>query len=92
MIEAIRNQIAYEKSKSYLAKNGKFIVLPLKDCDDIEYDTDEYWKYYIFYLSDTKYHPVGTCKMSPRSDPEAVVDERLRVHGVHGLRVIDASM
>lgn len=40
----------------------------------------------------TIYHPVGTCKMGPIHDPEAVVDPRLRVYGVSGLRVIDASI
>lgn len=40
----------------------------------------------------TIYHPVGTCKMGPPSDPSAVVDPRLRVYGIKGLRVIDASM
>ena len=40
--------------------------------------------------ADTQYHPVGTCKMG--SDPMAVVDDRLRVHGIDGLRVIDASI
>lgn len=40
----------------------------------------------------TIYHPVGTCKMGPPSDTRAVVDPRLRVYGIKGLRVIDASM
>ena len=38
----------------------------------------------------TVFHPCGTCKMG--SDPKAVVDQRLRVHGIKGLRVIDASI
>jgi len=41
-------------------------------------------------ISQTIYHPVGTCKMGP--DPMAVVDERLRVHRMRGLRVVDASI
>ena len=38
------------------------------------------------------FHPVGTCKMGQKSDPTAVVDEELRVHGLNGIRVIDASI
>ncbi len=42
--------------------------------------------------SDTIYHGAGTCKMGPDSDPMAVVDPTLRVRGVQGLRVADASI
>ncbi|MCP5411323.1 MAG: GMC family oxidoreductase N-terminal domain-containing protein [Alphaproteobacteria bacterium] len=43
-------------------------------------------------IGTTIFHPVGTAKMGLASDPMAVVDERLRVHGLEGLRVIDASV
>ena len=43
-------------------------------------------------LGTTIFHPVGTCKMGPAHDTTAVVDDQLRVHGVRGLRVIDASI
>lgn len=45
---------------------------------------------YIRGFCGTVWHPVGTCKMG--HDPEAVVDDQLRVHGVDGLRVVDASI
>ena len=45
---------------------------------------------WIMATAETTYHPVGTCKMG--SDPMAVVDDRLRVHGLTGLRVADASI
>jgi choline dehydrogenase-like flavoprotein len=43
-------------------------------------------------LGTTIFHPVGTARMGLASDPMAVVDERLRVFGVEGLRVADASV
>ena len=43
-------------------------------------------------IGTTIFHPVGTAKMGAASDPTAVVDERLRFHGIAGLRVADASV
>lgn len=43
-------------------------------------------------VTETGYHASGTCKMGPVGDPEAVVDPQLRVHGLRGLRVVDASI
>jgi choline dehydrogenase len=43
-------------------------------------------------IGTTIFHPVGTCKMGKASDPMAVVDSELRVRGVRGLRVVDASV
>lgn len=43
-------------------------------------------------IGTTIFHPVGTAKMGLANDPLAVVDARLRLHGIEGLRVIDASV
>jgi choline dehydrogenase len=52
--------------------------------------TDDELIDYARQFGNTIYHPVGTCRMG--QGPSAVVDERLRVHGIGGLRVIDASI
>jgi choline dehydrogenase len=53
-------------------------------------DTDETVRAYVRETAITYHHQVGTCKMG--TDPAAVVDPRLRVHGIEGLRVADASV
>jgi choline dehydrogenase len=40
----------------------------------------------------TAYHLSGSCRMGPHGDPESVVDDQLRVHGLDGLRIVDASI
>ena len=52
--------------------------------------TDEELLEWVRTTAETTYHPVGTCKMG--NDPMAVVDPELRVHGIAGLRIADASI
>ena len=52
---------------------------------------DEFLDYARQYGS-TAYHLIGTARMGPATDPTAVVDDQLRVHGMQGLRVVDASI
>lgn len=70
----------------------KEIRFDIPECDVHEYGTDEYLKCFISYFSTTLYHPVGTCKMGDLTDPSTVVDPSLKVKGIKGLRVIDASI
>jgi choline dehydrogenase len=56
----------------------------------IDIETEEQLRNYVLETSQAIFHPVGTCKMG--SDAMAVVDDRLRVRGIKGLRVIDASI
>jgi choline dehydrogenase len=55
-------------------------------------DTDEQLAVAAGDIGTTIFHPVGTCRMGLRNDPEAVTDSRLRVNGIDGLRVVDASI
>ncbi|WP_284946526.1 GMC family oxidoreductase [Acidisoma cladoniae] len=56
----------------------------------VDKQTDDELLGYLRQNAQAMYHPVGSCKMG--RDPMAVVDDRLRVHGIAGLRVIDASI
>lgn len=57
-----------------------------------QFQTDEELAKLAGDIGTTIFHPVGTAKMGPEADPLAVVDAHLRVHGVRGLRVVDASV
>jgi choline dehydrogenase-like flavoprotein len=82
MIKAVKIARTILDQQPLLKNKGKEIFPPSTTQTDQEIET------FLREKSNTIYHPVGTCKMG--NDEMSVVDERLRVHGLKGLRVVDA--
>ncbi|XP_021926472.1 glucose dehydrogenase [FAD, quinone]-like [Zootermopsis nevadensis] len=92
MLEGIKFAQHLMNTKVMKAKESKQKKLFLEACENLEFDSSEYWECALRQIGTTLYHPVGTCKMGPSSDPDAVVDPELKVYGVKGIRVADASI
>ncbi|KAJ2945035.1 hypothetical protein O0L34_g1931 [Tuta absoluta] len=92
LIKGVRFLISLEDTYAFKSRGAKFVKIPLGVCKHLKWGTDEYTECLARSYTSTPYHPVGTCKMGPNWDKSAVVDPRLRVYGVSGLRVIDASI
>ncbi|KAK9506360.1 hypothetical protein O3M35_008312 [Rhynocoris fuscipes] len=88
-IEIVK-QIA--NTKAFYEFKPKLFSEPIRPCAKYGHDTKDYWKCHARHLTISNYHQTSTCKMGPSEDPTSVVDARLRVHGIKGLRVIDASI
>jgi choline dehydrogenase-like flavoprotein len=66
-------------------------ALQKQDLFTADVKTDDDIRNVLRARADTVYHPVGTCKMGV-NDTMAVVDPKLKVHGLEGLRVVDAAI
>lgn len=92
MINLLKQQLSLLKTKTYVSRDVQFIRLPLTNCNQFKFPSDDYLLCYFQHLSGTYYHQVGTSRMGPVDDPATVVDSELRVKNIFGLRVIDAGM
>lgn len=92
MREGVKAAIAMGETKAMKRFGARFWSKQLPNCRHLPHFTDEYWNCAIRQYTMTIYHMSGTAKMGPPTDPWAVVDPQLRVYGVPGLRVIDASI
>lgn len=72
--------------------NAKFTSVPLPGCEHEEFDSDAYWECGFRNIISSFWHMTTTCKMGPANDPEAIVDNFLKVYGINNLRVVDASV
>lgn len=92
LVRGVRLTHKFLQTKSFKDKEMEEVKVDLPACNKFEFGSDKYYECYVRHLSTTLYHPAGTAKMGPDSDKSAVVDSRLRVRGVKGLRVGDASI
>lgn len=91
-IRAIRILHELEQTEAFRRIDAKLLRSMVPECERFEYATDAYFECHSRHLTFTVYHYSGTCKMGSRNDTMAVVDSRLRLIGVDGLRVADASI
>ena len=71
---------------------AQLVDYPVPECAGYKFASNDYWECLAIFYTATIFHPVGTCKMGPHYDSDAVVDPTLRVHGIKNLRVIDSSI
>lgn len=92
LVEGVEAALELFRTDSFQKYGFRLIDTPLPSCRHFVFATKDYWKCVMMEYTATIYHPVGSCKMGPDWDPDAVVDPMLRVYGVSGLRVVDASI
>lgn len=90
--EGVKAAIAVGETQAMKRLGARFHSKPVPNCKHLTPFTDDYWDCHIRQYTMTIYHISGTAKMGPASDPMAVLDSSLKVKGVQGLRVIDASI
>ncbi|KAI8435819.1 hypothetical protein MSG28_004036 [Choristoneura fumiferana] len=86
MIGAVKKIKNLESTPEYSDVDGTFIRPPLPECDDLEYQSEDYWACYVKSMATTIFHPASTCAMG------LVVDNNLKVKGIKKLSVADDSI
>ncbi|XP_028140513.1 glucose dehydrogenase [FAD, quinone]-like isoform X1 [Diabrotica virgifera virgifera] len=92
LVEGLKMAIQIAESDPFKRYNTRPNKSPFPTCEALEFGSDEYWKCAIRQVAMSGQNHVGTCKMGPSTDGDAVVDPSLKVHGIDGLRVADASI
>ncbi|XP_055698376.1 glucose dehydrogenase [FAD, quinone]-like isoform X1 [Phlebotomus papatasi] len=91
LVRGIEIQKKFLLTMAFRQNQVEELQIPILTCG-INDGTKRYWDCYSRHMVTTTYNTVGTAKMGPDTDRMAVVDPRLNVRGVKGLRVVDASI
>lgn len=92
LIEGVKLAKRFGTTDTMLKLNSVYQQGAYTECNQFNATTDEHYECMIRQNTLNGNHNAGTCKMGPKKDKTSVVDHRLRVHRVHRLRVIDASI
>lgn len=93
IVEGIKVAIEISRQPSMKKLGTKVYDVPIPECLKYgPFGSDAYFACQAQMFTFTIYHQSGTCKMGTDTDPSAVVDSRMRVHGISNLRIIDASI
>ncbi|UYV79105.1 hypothetical protein LAZ67_17001141 [Cordylochernes scorpioides] len=92
LVDAMKFCIQLGQTPAFKKFGARLFGTVFPGCEHYAMWSDEYLACVARTYTATIYHPIGTCKMGHPGDPTTVVDPLLRVKGVHGLRVVDASV
>lgn len=92
LIDGIKIGIRMTETAALKRYGFRLDTTPVEGCENFTFGCDEYWHCALARATGPENHQAGSCKMGPPEDPMAVVDNQLRVYGVKGLRVADASI
>ena len=92
IVRGIKKITGLMNSTAFKAINATMVEANIPACLDLKYGSSSYWLCYARHFTFSLWNYCGTAKMGPSTDPTAVVDARLKVHTIKGLRIIDASI
>ncbi|XP_043515903.1 glucose dehydrogenase [FAD, quinone]-like [Frieseomelitta varia] len=92
VIQGIRMVQKLSNSKTMKEIGVTYVDEYVEQCAGFEPDSDDFWNCVIQWNTRPENHQTGSNRMGPRTDPTTVVNNRLQVHGIKGLRVADASV
>lgn len=92
LTDAIRQVLQILDTPTFVNSGIRLNATRVHGCERHPFNSDSYWECAMLWSTVNLHHLSGTCKMGPRDDKMAVVDDHLRVRGIKGLRVVDASV